>query len=226
MFGRNNYKTQTQTQTQTQTLNQTQNQSNTKIFGGSSNTIASTLNTQRNSNPFLETITNNNDEIIYGIVTGNLTTVRRLVNSTNVNKIIDQKNNFTPLHHAVRIKKNDAIIEYLLSIGANPTIKQDEGKDSVDLSIEANYRFLIDKLLKEKDNELDNVYTKIDDINYKLKNLERNNLDLKNENEFLNKSTNEYIAKIDVLKTENTVLKRKYDDSEKAFSNLLKKTKK
>ena len=42
----------------------------------------------------------------------------------------------------------------------------------------------------------------------------------------LNKSTNEYIAKIDVLKTENTVLKRKYDDSEKAFSNLLKKTKK
>lgn len=201
------------TQTQTQTPHSSQNN-----FTGSYNTCGTSTIQVKNS----ET----DDEIIFAVVTGNIITVRRLVNSTNVNKIIDKKNNYTALHHAVRIKKNDQIVEYLLSCGANPNLKQDEGKDAVDLTIESNYRYLIDKMLKDKDNEIDNLYTKFDNVNYKVKELERTNQELTKTNEYLSKSSGQYVTKIDELKTENSNLKRKLDDSEKAFSNLLKKTKK
>ena len=45
--------------------------------------------------------------------------------TTGAHVFIDNKNNYTALHHAVRIKKNDTIVEYLLSCGANIKIKDD-----------------------------------------------------------------------------------------------------
>jgi ankyrin repeat protein len=196
---------------------QTQTQLPPISFTGNSNTLGTS--TQVNS-------TSSDDEIMFAIVTGNISSVRRLVTSSNVNKIIDKKNNYTALHHAVRIRRNDDIIEYLLSIGANPLLKQNEQKDAIDLSIESNYRYLIDKMLKEKETELDKIYTKFDEVNYGYKNLERKNKELTEENTYLKKSAEQYVEKIEELKTENVSLKRKYDDSEKAFANLLKKTKK
>lgn len=215
---RNNFGTKTQT-TNTQT---TQNPSN--LFVGNYNTLGPQTNGLTQSQTQIQNQTD--DEIIFAIVTCNIGNLRRLINSSNVNNIIDKKNKYTALHHAVRIKKNDQIVEYLLSCGANPTVKQDEGKDAVDLAIEANYRYLIDRLFKEKDRELDNLYTKFDDLNYKVKGLEKTNQDLTKTNEYLKKSTTEYVEKIESLKIENSNLKRKFDESEKAFNNLLKKTRK
>ena len=63
-------------------------------------------------------------------------------------------------------------------------------------------------------------------LNYKVKGLERTNQDLIKTNEYLTKSTSEYVEKIESLKVENSNLKRKFDESEKAFNNILKKTKK
>lgn len=219
---RNNFGTRTQTNTQT-----TQNQTN--LFAGNYNTLGNQTqnNTQNNTQNYTQNLqTQTDDQIIFAIVTCNITNLRRLVNSSNVNNIIDKKNKYTALHHAVRIKKNDQIIEYLMSCGADPSFKQDEGKDAVDLAIEANYRYLIDRLLKQKEQELDNLYTKYDDLNYKVKGLERTNQDLIKTNEYLTKSSSEYVEKIESLKVENSNLKRKFDESEKAFNNLLKKTKK
>ena len=227
---------------------QTTTQNATTSFIGNYNTIGtnnsqsrsqllaqsrSHAQSQSQSELLAQTQTQSDDEIIFAIVTCNLNNLRRLVNSSNVNNIIDKKNKYTSLHHAVRIKKNDQIIEYLMSCGANPSIKQDEGRDAIDLSIESNYRYLIDRLLKDKDKELDNLYSKYDDLNYKVKGLDRTNQELTKTNEYLTKSTIEYVEKIESLKVENTNLKventnlkRKFDESEKAFSNLLKKTKK
>jgi hypothetical protein len=210
--------------TQTTTLNSSNSniQNSSGLFTGVYNTTGSS----GSSNLQTQSQTQSDDEIIFAIVTCNITNLRRLVNSSNVNNVIDKKNKYTALHHAVRIKKNDQIIEYLMNCGAKPSIKQDEGKDAVDLAIEANYRYLIDKLLMEKDKELDNLYSKYDDMGYKIKGLEKTNQDLLKTNEFLTKSTTEYVEKIESLKVENSNLKRKFDESEKAFNNLLKKTKK
>jgi len=105
-------------------------------------------------------------------------------------------------------------------------LKQGEGKDCIDLAIEANYRYLIDKLFKEKDMELDKIYDKYDTVNYEYKNLQTVNTILVKENEYFKKSSLQYVEKIELLKTENAGLKRKYEESEKAFANLLKKIKK
>ena len=219
---RNNLGTRTQTTTQIPSQNPSQNPSN--LFVGNYNTLGSQTNTNTHTHTHIQS--QSDDEIIFAIVTCNITNLRRLVNNSNINNIIDKKNKYTALHHAVRIKKNDQIIEYLMSCGADPTIKQDEGKDAVDLAIEANYRYLIDKLLKEKEKELDNLYIKYDELGYKVKGLERTNQELVKTNEYLTKSTSEYVEKIETLKVDNSNLKRKFDESEKAFNNLLKKTKK
>ena len=172
------------------------------------------------------------DKILFYIVTGNHVELRKLINSTNINNVIDIKNNYTALHYAVKLPNNN-IVEYLMSCGANPDIKQNEGKDAVDLSIESNKRYLIDIVLKKNNAEIDQLYSKFDDIHYKNKTLERTNAELKEKNEWLNKSSDQYVNKIDMLKEENVKLKddnvklkRKIDDGEKAFANLLKKVQK
>lgn len=192
------------------------------LFIGSSNTLGSTTKSTTRTN----SSTNSSNEIMFAVITSNLQEVKRLVDASNANDIIDKTNNYTALHHAVRIRGNNSIIEYLMSIGANPKLKQGEGKDCIDLAIEANYRYLIDKLLKEKDMELDKIYDKFDTVNYEYKNLQTTNAILVEENEYLKKSSSQYVEKIELLKTENAGLKRKYDESEKAFANLLKKVKK
>jgi hypothetical protein len=232
MFRNGISRSQTQTQTQTSSntgqINQSRTNTNqTTYLTGKYNTCGNSDSSNSNTN------SNSDDEIIFAIVTGNISSVKRLINSSNVNNIIDKKNGFTALHHAVRIKKNDLIVEYLLSCGANISLKQDENKDSIDLAIESNYRYLIDKLMKDKEIELDNLYTKYDDINYKYKDIEKKsseiqktNVELEKTNDYLLKSNEQYANKIEELKSENIVLKRKLDDSETAFSNLLKKNKK
>lgn len=214
MFGNKYSRTQSQSQSQTQTL--------PALFTGSSNTLGSTTTSTRTNSSRNTT----GNEIMFAVLTSNLQEVMRLVNSSNVNNIIDTTNNYTALHHAVRIRGNNSIIEYLMSIRANPKLKQGEGKDCIDLAIEANYRYLIDKLLKEKDMELDKIYDKFDTVNYEYKKLQTTNATLVEENEYLKKSSSQYVEKIETLKTENAGLKRKYDESEKAFANLLKKVKK
>lgn len=180
------------------------------------------------------------DDILYGIVTNKLKLVQTLVNSSNVNDIIDSTNNYTSLHYAVKTKQNSDIVEYLMKCGANPKIKQNEGKNAIDLAIEFNYKYLIERIINEKDNELDKLYIKYDDLYYKAKNLERTNkelentnielrninIELRNTNENLIKSANQYIEKIDSLEVEKSNWKRKFDESDKEFANFLKKNKK
>jgi ankyrin repeat protein len=141
----------------------------TTTFTGFSNVLGSTNQTQyetsgigSNTRTSQSGVRNSiNNDIMFAVLTSNLQEVRRLVNSSNSNNIIDTINNYTALHHAVRIRGNDKIIEYLLSVGANPRLKQTEGKDAIDLSIEANYRFLIDKMINKNEAELDEIYTNL-----------------------------------------------------------------
>ncbi len=199
------------------------NNNNIRYFtGGNTQTQTQTQAQTNNSNT---NVPPNSDSIIFAVVTGNLRMVRELVNSSNVNNIIDNVNGYTALHHAVRLPGND-IVEYLMSIGADPDLKQKEGKDSIDLSIEANKRYLINKVIAKASEGLDDAYTKLDDAKYNLRSVERRNVELTEENSYLKKLNQEHLGKIEQLKEENILVKRKYQESEKAFENLLKKNKK
>jgi hypothetical protein len=163
--------------------------------------------------------------ILFAVVTGNLREIQRLVNSSNVNTIIDTVNNYTALHHAVKLPSND-IVEYLMKCGANPNLKQKEGKDSIDLSIEANKRFLINRVIADSSRGIDEIYTKLDDAKYNLRSVERRNGELVEENNYLKKVNQENTTKISQLKDEIVIGKRKLEQSETAFTNLLKKNQK
>lgn len=201
--------------TTTQTIPQTLNDSNT---------MSSTY-TRTSSNMTSTNSQSQSDNIIFAIVTGNLREVRRLINTENVNEIIDGINRYTALHYAVKLPNND-IVEYLMNCGADPNIKQIDGKDSIDLSIEANKRFLINKVILGNSKELDQAYTKLDETKYNLRSLEKKNKELVETNTYLEKINGEYSKKIEDLKEENKSVKRRLDESEKAFENLLKKNRK
>ena len=167
--------------------NSSNSRTQTTTFNGSSNILgSSTNNTNTNITTNSTTLQSGRngfrDNTLFAIITSNLAEVKRLVNLNNSNDIIDIKNNFTALHHAVRIKGNDEIIEYLMSIGANPKLKQNENKDAIDLAIDSNYRFLIDKLLNINEVELNTIHDKLDTINYEHKKLKIKNEELVEEN--------------------------------------------
>ncbi len=210
---RNGYSSTTQTLTQQQNSG-SQTTTSSNIFTRSGHTLNQTSGSNSNS-----------DSIIFAVVTGNLQEVTRLVNSSNVNNVIDTKNGYTALHYAVKLPSND-IVNYLMNCGANPNIKQNEGKDSIDLSIESNKRFLVNKVIEKTNKELDEIYTKYDENKYTIKKLEKENKQLIEENTYLQKTNTDYAKKVEELKEENKNTKRKLEDSEKAFENLLKKNKK
>ena len=172
----------------------------------------------------ITTIFSNNDDIITAIVTNNLIKVKSLVNKNNVNNVIDTINNYTSLHYAVTLPNNE-IIKYLLELGANPKIKQSDGYDSYELTLRSGKKFIFEYFKENQKNQIElleydnaKLITKIDD--------------LKQTNEYINKiveASNKKLAfvadKLDAKNLECNKLKRELDDSEKAFTNLLKKQK-
>ena len=175
----------------------------------------------------------NSNSIIYSIITCDFPTVKRLVNSSNVNNVIDEKNNYTSLHYAVKTRCNYEIVEYLLSVGADPKITQNEGLDSIDLAIDFNYRYLINKVIS-------NSLIELSDVQSQLVEMKKKNTELTESNNYLIKSNLEYSNRInqiqnenlrlsesiDLLENDNKEIKRKLESSEKAFENLLKKQRK
>ena len=177
------------------------------------------------------TISSRNNDIIYAIITNNLVKLKSLLNENNINNVIDNKNNYNALHYAVTLPNND-ITEYILKLGGNPELTQIDGHNSFELSLRSGKKF---------------IFEYYDNINQdKIKELKKDNIrltnnidDIKKTNDYLSSSVDIYNKKINSLNTnieiknkEIVKLKRNLEeteknleDSERAFSNLLKKQK-
>jgi ankyrin repeat protein len=169
------------------------------------------------------------NEIISALVTGNITTIKRLVKLVNANNYIDKKNNYTALHYAVSLKFPD-IIKFLLDTGANPDVKNGDGKDCYELASEANKKILFDYSKKKDDDVIYTLHTRIDTLNTK-------NNDLQDKITYLNKSNDEYVTRVGLVTSELKIVKqelkttgeelvrtkRKLSETTTAFENLLKK---
>lgn len=178
-----------------------------------------------NSRNKFGTIYNTKDDIIYAIVTGNLIKVKQLVDQHNINDIIDSKNNYTALHYAITLPNND-IIKYLLDNGGNPMKLQGESIDCFELSLRFHKKYIFDYFKEKQEEKIKKL-----EINEKISNVKIKNLETTNT--FLENCIDKYNEKIDTFKLEIknkdadiVKLKRKNEDSEKAFETLLKKIKK
>jgi ankyrin repeat protein len=167
-------------------------------------------------------------DIIYAIVTNNILQVKNFVTKNNINNILDEITGFTALQYAISSPNiNIDIIKYILDLGANPKEKiKNQNIDSFDLAINYNKKYLFEYFTKFDEEKINKLNDELKTCHYKI-------LKIDETNKYLLESIEGYNNKIiklnDEIKTKDNEiisLKRKYDDVELAFTNLLKKTKK
>ena len=166
-----------------------------------------------------------NDDLIMSIALGDINKVKKLINSDNVNNVIQNKNKHTALHFAV-VLHNPEIVKYLLSVGADPKIKNIEDKDSIDLSSSVNKRHIFDYLIESKDAEIQKLKNEIYLYKDQIVDLNDTVKYFKTNNDRILETVN---LKKKAIEEKDIVIvnyKRKLEESDKAYENLLKSTKK
>ncbi len=155
---------------------------------------------------------NTNQDIIHAIVIGNLNKIKTLVKKNNVNNILDDDNKFTPILYAVS-HPYQSIIKYLLSLDADYTVKDSDGRSIFDISIGSNKKLLFEIITTNLDNRLDIISEELKEMRAN-NNLQRKLLDEK-------KVQIAYIDKVvDDTNKELTKLEHKYDDLEHKYNDL------
>ena len=161
-----------------------------------------------------QTSTIKGSDVIYCMSIDDLKGLKNLVTESNVNQIIDTKNKYTALHYAIRFN-NESMIDYLLSIGANPLLETIDKENAFDLSFKYQIKVVYDYEIKDlklniselkgtvsalerkiQNNAIDTKYLvkSIDDLVLKNNNLKCDFSDVKKENLSL-KSKNSLLIK-------------------------------
>lgn len=169
-----------------------------------------------------------NNKIIFAIVTNNLLEVRNLINSTNYNNVLDESTGYTALQYAIASPNiSNDIIKYLLNLGANPKQKlKNQEIDSFDLAIRYNKKYLFEYFNKIQDDKIITLTDKIDILNTKISRTEETTRYLMESIDGYNKKISKLNDEIITKDNQISSLKRKCDETETAFTNLLKKTRK
>ena len=155
---------------------------NTRFFNSSNSFIAS------------------NNDIIFALSTSDLTEVKKIVNKSNVNKIIDTKNGYIALHYAVKFG-DKSIIRYLMDIGSDPHIKTSDGNTSFDLSMKFHNKEVYDIVLSNNKEDLS-------DLNSSMIRLRKEVEQVKTNNDFLIEGSEKLLKKNDILSIENKDLRK------------------
>jgi ankyrin repeat protein len=165
-----------------------------------------------------QTIVLTENKILEILLNNNLSELQKLITPTNVNNILNPNNKYTALHYAIKFELND-IIQFLLSKGADLDACDNLGNDCYDLALKYDIKIIINKMKKPRDNEIKALQEEIINKKRRIDDLEYKNRDLKHENEYISKINNELSDKNKKLKSDN-------DDLNIAFNNAIKKTKK
>ena len=166
-------------------------------------------------------------DIIVAIATEDLDSVKRLVNASNVNDIIDEQNGFTALHIAITKSYGKQITNYLLSIGGSPDIKVKSVQiptststnslsstqiDGYDLAIDHRKRFVFDHSINKARTEADNMAVKNDVLRTQL----TESVDKVKYLETVNSRNSERLrTEVEPIKIENVRLKEQLKQSNK-----------
>lgn len=192
-----------------------------------SGSLTSTTTFETNKYFVLDSISNNN-----------IKKVKELVNKNNANNILNKRLKWTALHYALSQNVDKEILEYLISI-TDENLKDINGSNLKTFSFNHNNTIYVDIYenkfnIKQydcevKDKKINDLNEKINFLNNTNDTLSTNIRNLRNINDKLKNEkiiNNIIIKENNDLKDNNKNLKRKLDESEKAFDNLLKKIKK
>jgi ankyrin repeat protein len=142
----------------------------------------------------------NDSNIIYCICINDLRLLKNLVTESNVNQIIDAKNKYTALHYAIRFN-NESMIDYLLSIGANPSLKTIDSQTAFDLSLKYQTKTVYEHEIKDLKLNVSELKGTVSALERKIEN---NTIDTK----YLVKSIDDLVAKNNNLKCDFSEIKK------------------
>ena len=145
-------------------------------------------------------LTSSNTDIIFALSTSDLAEVKKTVNKSNINKVIDTKNGFIALHYAVKFG-DKSIIKYLMDIGSDPNIKTNNSNTSFDLSMKYQNQEVYDIVLNNNKEDLC-------DLNSSIVLLRREIVQTKTNNDFLIQGSEKLLMKNDILTNENKDLRK------------------
>ena len=167
-----------------------------------------------------QTSTIKGSDIIYCMSIDDLKGLKNLVTDSNVDQIIDTKNKFTALHYAIRFN-NESMIDYLLSIGANPLLKTIDNQTAFDLSLKYQIKIVYEHEIKD-------LKLNVSELKGTVSALERKIQHNADNTKYLVKSIDELVIKNNNLKSdlsdvkkENLFLKSKNSSLIKENSSLL-----
>jgi len=181
------------------------------------------------NNTTTSTVTSSDkNDTIYYIVTANVDKVKKLVLSSNVNQIIDNRNGYTALHYAIQ-SGNKELIDYMMSIGANTNIRTSMGHDAYDISLQYHNRNLIDNVLfynNKTINELKSTVSSLEEKNRVSENRISYLTNLSQESENSKRKIDALTTENIKLKDENQRLTDKYNKLDASYEGLLKRSRK
>ena len=151
----------------------------------------------------------NSSTIINYIINNEYTDFSTMINSNNVNHIIDTERGYSALHYAIQFHRYK-MIEYLLKLGASTTIKTKNNEDAYDLSLKFQCKEAISFKLKEKEDI-------IIEHNKTISELKKRNRESEDNVEYMTKAINDSNIKQAILKKENNELNCKLTEVNKKY---------
>ena len=155
--------------------------------------------------------TANSSTIINYIINNDFSEFSTVINTNNVNNIIDNERGFTALHFAIQFHRYK-MIEYLLKLGASTTLKTKNEEDAYDLSLKFQCKEAINFKLKEKDDIIKEHDKMISELQKRNKVSEENI-------KYMTKAIDDGNIKQSILKKENGELKRELNEANKKYNN-------
>lgn len=159
-------------------------------------------------------------DIIYCMSIDDLKGLKNLVNDLNVNQVIDTKNKYTALHYAIRFN-NELMIDYLLSIGANPSLKTIDNQDCFDLSLKYQTKVVYEYQIKDLKLNVSELKGTVSALERKIQNNTDNTKYLVKSIDDLVLKNNNFKYDLAEVKKENSLLKTKNSSLIKENSSLL-----
>ena len=161
-----------------------------------------------------QTSTIKGSDIIYCMSIDDLKGLKNLVTDSNVNQIIDTKNKYTALHYAIRFN-NESMIDYLLSIGANPSLKTIDNQNSFDLSLKYQTKTVYEHEIKDLKLNVSELKGTVSALERKIENSAVNT-------KYLVKSIDDLVLKNNNLKYDFSEIKKDNLSLKSRNSSLLK----
>jgi ankyrin repeat protein len=156
-------------------------------------------------------------DLLYYTALNDLASIKRLglVTKSNVNVIIESNTKSPVLHYALA-HSDGTIAKYLLELGADPHMTNSRGSNAFDISMDLHRRCVYEHEISKRDHTIAELGEETTQLKKKFKQETESK-------QFLQKSVDNYRAKVSDLETSNNILKLENTELKEQVGTLKRK---